>query len=350
MINYFLKILVVIVVSTVLTFYPLHVAQSLAVILYHLKEFVLDLIARLIARAILSALQNSILSKILELGREGGPAFIENWREFKEDGQYRGEDLFRAMLADLPVCDYLRKEINDVFTTGGNIVAGADPGLNRVYNLQSYGSRNACDLSGSIDVDIFRNDFAKGGGWRTWNQLIRPRNNMYGLYADSITELLNQRVFDEQVDVDEGRSGSGYISSRSGCEGRGANKRCIILGKVLTPGDVFSESTAETINAELDWLTDADELSEVILIAATSIVLRLTALAANAIVGDDELGDDAARRDSEGDRVKSACVDRCVSNTCADIPTPVECKTTCEGTTDSDGDTTEECTEKCVAE
>ena len=63
------------------------------------KEYVLDGIARIIARQLLSVATSGLIKKIQGGGRDGGPAFVQNCRNFQTDAQYRGENVFRSVLA-----------------------------------------------------------------------------------------------------------------------------------------------------------------------------------------------------------------------------------------------------------
>lgn len=328
--NYWLKLFAVIIISTSLIFFPIYSAYSLQAILYHLKEYVLDPLGRIIARTLLSKLENKIIKKINTLGRNGGPAFVQNWRNFKQSAQYRGEDIFRAMLAKAPVCDYIKGSVDNIF--GAKDTAGISSGLNRLYNLQPFGTRVRCSstIKSAADVNAFRNDFSKGG-WEAWRNLIKPQNNFYGVYAQSLSELSKQRAFTEGIDTNEATSGSGFTSARdgSGCVGKGTNRKCTILGNIVTPGKLFSKAGAATIDRELGWLTSSDELAEVIVSVITSVGNRLTNFASGGLISlppnPANIGADTAAKDANLGPVISACINSCVGQQCGNIPT-----TTCD--------------------
>jgi len=54
-------------------------------------------IVRTLARKMLTMFSNKLISKIRGSGRDGGPAFVRNWRNFITEGQYRGEDIFKIV-------------------------------------------------------------------------------------------------------------------------------------------------------------------------------------------------------------------------------------------------------------
>lgn len=288
-----LKLCIVVILVLSLAFSPLHFARAVSGWLIVLKEYALDTLARVIGRVLFSVLSNTIVGKILILGRTdasgvGGPAFIQDWRDFLAGAQYRGEDTFRAQLADAidpvsgTVCQYLRSSLDTAF--GAAKIPGFDSSKYRIDALQYFNVRNRCSLPSGFDVNVFRNDFSQGGGWATWEKLIQPQNNFYGVYADSMAELENQREFEEKLDTSEAESGSGYTSKRTGCSGSGENRQCTILGKVVTPGDLFGKTGAATIDRELDWLVSSDELEEVIVDVAGTLVNRLVNFAVESVV------------------------------------------------------------------
>lgn len=339
------KIVIAIIVISVFIFTPIYSVKALAAFLFYLKEFVLDLIARLIARGVFSLLNNSIINKVLSLGRLAGtPALVQDWRDFLQDGQYRGEAIFRSMLATTPVCNYIREPINTIFNIQpGSAITGVTGGLNRLYDLQTFGLRNACSgsiISSPAQYNAFRSDFSKGG-WTAWDQLIKPQNNLYGVFNDAANELSKQREFEEGTDDKEAQSGSGYTSRRKpgssgACTSQGMQTgQCYILGVLVTPGSLFDKTIAQTLNSQIDWPVSCDELSECLALAAASSLAflseRLTNLTTGSLVGGESAptGSDKTEADSGLGRARSICIDDCVAERC---PPPLE---ECQ---DTDGD------------
>ena len=48
-------------------------------------------------------------------GRDGGPAWVRNWRNFQLDAQYRGEGIFRGVLASTNLCNYFGSDLKNLF-------------------------------------------------------------------------------------------------------------------------------------------------------------------------------------------------------------------------------------------
>ncbi len=284
MINHHLKTLLIIFILSFLILYPLQIVRS-ASIAYILKEFGLDVAARIIARIFTSKLGNDITDFISKNGRDGGPNFIQHWRGFLSDSQYRGEDITRAVIGDAidagsgTICSYLRSPLASIFNAGK--IPGFDASKYRVNSLQYYKLRNRCTLPAGFDVNLFRNDFSAGGGWAAWDQLIQPQNNIWGVVGDTQNELEQQRSFEQTTDSGEVQAGGGFTSKRSGdlgCELKGQNTSCLVLGQVLTPADIFKDTIGKINTAEFDWLTGSDELSEVVTFAASWVTGRLNNL------------------------------------------------------------------------
>ena len=287
----YLKFAAAVIIISVLFFLPLYYVRAAASIMYIIKEFALDVAARLLARNVLSHIENGVVGKILKAGREGGPAFIQDWRQFSQSAQYRGEDIFRAILAEAvngsnaQVCQYMRSSLANIF--GARSISGFNPNRYRVDSLQPFLLQNKCSLPSGFDINAFRKDFKKGG-WEAWEKLIQPQNNFYGVFNNSLNELLKQRGFEEKIDITEGLAGQGNLGKRNNCEGEGQNKKCVIMGLVITPGVVFSDSEKAVINRELDWLVSADELSEVIAGATYALLDRLENFAAGKLASVNE--------------------------------------------------------------
>ena len=79
------------------------------------KEGVQDTIARCGAREILTAMGRNITNVARTGGRDGGPAWVRNWRNFRLDSQYRGEGIFKAMLAQTNTCEYFANDMRGLF-------------------------------------------------------------------------------------------------------------------------------------------------------------------------------------------------------------------------------------------
>ena len=289
-------------------------------------------IVRTLARKMLTMFSNKLISKIRGSGRDGGPAFVRNWRNFITEGQYRGEDIFKTVLASTPVCNYLDKSIKDAFRIDGSQKIPFRGNNVRVSNLDPFNLRAACTLPFGFDMAAYRRDFAGNGGWDAWSRLMEPQNNYYGLLFEALDELEKQRDLSQTANLAEPTSGSGYTSIRDGCgdlppidttnytcggESSGtcpagqqcqttdgqhykcdgtpvatpppSNARCTFMGKVFTPADLLGKSAAATIDAEMGWLISSQQIADIAVGILNAVIDRLGNLAESALI--DENGD-----------------------------------------------------------
>src|SRR3989344_380194 len=244
---------------------------------YITKEFGLDIVARVIAKTLLQQLISGLIGKIQGGGRDGGPAFVQNWRNFQTDSQYRGENVFRSILAGTNLCSYFGGDIKGLFGANQK-VPSAGQNL-RVNNFDPFSLRANCTLPSNFNMASYQQDFAGNGGWEAWSRLLEPQNNYYGTLFASLDEADKQRELEESGDLNEALAGSGYTSVRDSCAGQGVGAKCTFLGKVFTPGDLLGKTAASTIDADLQWLVSSDELSEVVISIIQASIDRLSNLA-----------------------------------------------------------------------
>ena len=317
-------------------FLPLYVAKA-ADWWYYLKEYVVDLIARLISRTLLSLMSNGLTRVILTSGRPllpgvaPGPALVKDWGDFLQTAQYRGEDVLRATVANITqgsgatACPYLRNNLATSFGAQNKLVPGFNPDKYRIDSLEPFKLQTKCTLSPGLNVDLFKNNFSGGGGWTAWNQLIQPQNNFFGTYTLTLDELTKQRAFQQTSDLNEAMAGSGYTSKRTGCTVRpsGGNQQCLVFGEIITPGDLFGKTGAQTIDNELGWLVSSDELTEAVVGLTDIVTAKLTNFVTNAMLSTAGPGLGADRPTSDQiNQVTQACLSSCTNNCPA--PDPVD--------------------------
>ena len=88
--------------------------ESAQASLYFLNEFIIEPLVRKIA----NALENKLINKISNFvaGTDSKtPRFIVSWRNHMLDSQARGNDVFRAVLADTKLCPHFQEGINQSF-------------------------------------------------------------------------------------------------------------------------------------------------------------------------------------------------------------------------------------------
>lgn len=238
---------------------------------YLLKEFGLDGTGRVIAQVAFNVMTDQIISKAQKGGRNGGAAFIQNWRNYQTEAQYRGEDVFRAIAANTKFCGYLDKDIKSTFRISDKFKISLSGQNIRTGDLDPYTLRARCTLPANFDIAKYQKDFGGNGGWAAFIRMLEPQNNPYGSQLLAQDELEKQRELELSSDLREAQTGEGYVSSRVNCTKNGI--RCTFLGNIKSPGNILSESVKATVTKELDWLTSSDELEDTLASLLTNLVL-----------------------------------------------------------------------------
>ncbi|MDP3696662.1 MAG: hypothetical protein Q8R55_01365 [Candidatus Taylorbacteria bacterium] len=269
------------------------------------KQHVLDLIARCSARAILNDMTGRMIGAVRTSGRNGGPAFVRDWRKFLAFGQYRGENIFRSMLQATTLCPHYSNQLKSTYK------ALYQPSLGqtstRFGNLDPYSVRARCTMPSGWTLANYQLNFVANGGWGALTQLAEPQNNFYGSLLMSSGELNTQRSQSQTEDIIEAITGTGMTSRRGDnqatkanrrgtcsnnstvsctnsstcvalsddpgtgkvciiprddCLIQGPNTQCLVYNDILTPGRVFGDSVSAVINNEMGWITGIHEMEE----------------------------------------------------------------------------------------
>ena len=227
------------------------------------------------------------------------------------DSQARGNDVFKAVLADAKVCGYMKNNILNAFGAEKSIgvIKGAKitdasgkvvfenktsiPGLPSFQNLAN------CTLPANFNAGTFRTDFVKGGGWDTWNKLIQPQNNFFGVYAAALNEQAKQMDVEKTTTMDSAVAGQGFLSQKlgvgtsglgpSGCADvaiqgptlpgaapLGTRTRCTFMGKEVTPAQLLGKTTAGTLDKKLGRVGGATQITDIILSLASAVLNATT--------------------------------------------------------------------------
>lgn len=243
------------------------------------KELEGDVQARDFARQILEDRSNYIIDVLQAMGRKGDindtgqlNVFVDNWRNFALEGQYRAEDLWRGLLdiaangtdSGIPplLCDHIRN--SEAFKTlypqkVDNLI---ESGIRRkVDSLEEYLVSAKCDTFVDENFNVFMEDFSAGGGWEMFEYLLKPQNNIFGTIGMALEELEKQRKIEELSDLQEANSGSGYLGQRQ-CLSTGSSGQCVIWSNVNIPAEVAVEALGAVINQNLNFISGADEIGE----------------------------------------------------------------------------------------
>jgi hypothetical protein len=245
------------------------------------KERIKDLMARCVARNVLTGTLNGIIDLSRYGGRDGGATYVRNWRNFQTNSHYRGEALFRSILANTPVCDHLRDFIYGSYRVTNQSRTSLS-GINLRYgNLDPFTLRARCTMPSGFDIAAYRQDFAGNGGWATFDRLLEPQNNPIGLALMAADEMNTQRSLEERADSADAQAGGGHTSPResdsvSSCRVVDpVTNKCIIYNMIRAPGSYVRDSLAAVAQSELDWISGIDELEELVQVLLNSILTKM---------------------------------------------------------------------------
>lgn len=229
------------------------------------KEYIYDPINRCIAKGVLDRAVNGVLDIVRKQGRDGGPTYVQNWRNFQTNSQYRGEGIFRAELSTTTLCNYFGNAIKTLF--GATAPTSLPPSQNlRVNNFDPFKLRANCTLPPNFNMADYQKDFAGNGGWNAWSRLLEPQNNYYGALFGSLDEASRQRALEESGAINE-TQGHGFTAIRGSdatdsCQIMGRNGKCLIYKDIKNPGTILADSVAATVNQDLGWVVSSDEINE----------------------------------------------------------------------------------------
>lgn len=137
-----------------------------------------------------------------------------------------------------------------------------------------YLQRARCTLT-----DIANNitDFTNGGfllgGWKAWNEISQPQNNIYGSYLMAQSELMGKKAAAIGVSQTDLSFGQGFLSQKK-CIERATNGQCLQY-KIITPGNIIEDQLATQLGSGVRSLEIADSLNEIIAAVVTRLITEI---------------------------------------------------------------------------
>ena len=294
------------------------------------KETIEDTIARCIARQALTRMIGGILDIVRDQGRDGGPVYVQNWRDFTLQGQQRGENIWRGLLyiaangdGSIPplLCSHIKESSVFNLLQPTPVSGLVQSGLNRrVDSLQEYLIAARCDPIVENNYAVFAKDFSQGGGWDMWERMLQPQNNIFGAIGLANEELIKQRAIEERINIYEatahGFTGKRGENASDSCLSFDIVGRCVVYKNIQTPGFTLAESTNKALGSELDWIVSTDEINELLIDMFDVVVARLKNLGApDAATPPVELPDVGGSIDYTPDPA-DVCVENCTQTYC----------------------------------
>lgn len=265
------------------------------------KQFVIYPLVRAIANSLQSKLTNQINQQISNING-ATPNFITNWRNNLLDSQGRGNDVFRALLADSNICSYMSGPVNQAFgadmykgAIGGSQVKDASGKVvyqnkTNIPGMASFQTLANCTMPSDFNAIAFKNNFQEGG-WEAWDRLLEPQNNFFGIYTMAVSEQQKQIQTEQKSTSDSAVAGNGFLASKlgnvigdksdslgtspTGCtsavgsieggEGPTMTTRCTFMGKDVTPAYLKAGGAGAAIGSKINQPEMAQEITDVVL-------------------------------------------------------------------------------------
>jgi hypothetical protein len=245
------------------------------------KDKALEVLSQTLREILKKRILDSMVDQTIQWIQGGGePRFVTDFGGFLEDAG-------QAAVGDVALEVGL-----------GNLCTGISPARIR-FQLETpvFSQRVSCtldDITGNIDQ--FRRSFTAGGGWVTYQELLKPQNNQWGVEILTRAEVERRTAQKQDVLRQEIAVGSGFLSTTQCLEwtrygtsnGRtrvietravndsfdfrnpssppsetesGETWQCTRT-QVSTPGRLIADATTNALNIHSNFIVSADDLSD----------------------------------------------------------------------------------------
>ncbi|HXV26663.1 MAG TPA: hypothetical protein VD862_01375 [Candidatus Paceibacterota bacterium] len=229
------------------------------------KELVDDVKARAMARCLMDQASDQVRRVINENGREGGPAWVEDYNDLYGDAKTRGEAAARNNFANTKYCPWLQRDMEALFgfspeqarPTDQNVDGGTEP----------YSQRAAC----SFPDGVTSNQIAANP--ESTYLLALPQNNITGAYLLAQSHM--REMVELQIKADETQviANNGYFGVEE-CVERNEQGTCL-RWRVKTPGSQLNTAEQAAVQAEFDWISQSKEQNDLLADTTARITNRL---------------------------------------------------------------------------
>ncbi len=196
-----------------------------------------NVIASCVARVVLNKITNNMIGAVRTSGKNGGPSFVRDWRNYLTGAQYRGENIFRSMLSTTNLCSYMSREIKTLFNANNrqSLISQNAIAQVRIDALEPFAQRNNCTMPQNFSLQSYVRDFSGNGGWEALARITQPENNFFGTFFNSMDEVARQRNFEQNADQLDALANGSFTSRRAN-----------------SPGSVLSTNATPPPNAPLN--------------------------------------------------------------------------------------------------
>jgi hypothetical protein len=156
---------------------------------------------RLIQSALLLALHTilqMITNEVIKwINGQGEPLFVSDWGTFLRKAANEAGGVFLDTLSGNLLCQPFAFQ------------------LRLALMPVSYYQQARCTLESiGRNLNVFFNNFAQGGGWGTWLQIIQPQNNFFGSFGMALDEYEKQKIEAAEKAKIEAMASGGFVGDK----------------------------------------------------------------------------------------------------------------------------------------
>ena len=220
----------------------------------------------------------------------GEPKFVSDWGGLLKDAANEATGNFINAVGLTQLCEPLGGGL------AGNLKIAVQASL---IPVKKFSERARCTLKDIVaNIEDFANDF-QAGGWLAYSESWNPQNNYFGLVIMASAELEDQQSKASGAIWSEAIAGAGFLSTKK-CvraktdEGdptitaeemeetreaidskKEVPARLCAEYEITTPGKTVGDAVAKAVGADIDFLVNAEDLSEYIAAIADALINRI---------------------------------------------------------------------------
>lgn len=202
-------------------------------------------------RILKSILKKRILDRMVDqiinwIQGDGKPKFITDWGGFLKDAANAG---FGDVLQELDLgflCEPFSAQLRFYLTPP-----------------PKFSQEVTCTMDDVVNnIKDFADDF-RNGSWIAYEYAWRPENNSFGVYLMATDEIIAKAEGRKEAAKAEGIAGNGFLSTKDE------------HGEITTPGSYIAKLATKSIDVDIDWLINTEEIEDYIAAIADSAINRL---------------------------------------------------------------------------
>lgn len=244
-------------------------------------------------KIMLAALKKKILDMLVDqivMWIQGGgePKFVNDWSGFLKDAMNETTGTFIDEVGLAPLCETL---------AGTNLKIAVQASL---LPIKRFSERSKCTLQNIVEnIEDFANDF-RAGGWLAYSASWNPENNFFGIIISASAELEDRQSAAAGALWSEAQAGAGFLSTKKCVEtvnetglaetekleladqaiqqeegGKAISQKYCTKYEITTPGKTIGDTLSKAVGSDIDYIVNADELSEYIAAIADAIINRI---------------------------------------------------------------------------